>query len=57
MMITVSFFTNPFQERGTSESAELISSTFKKNESEVELEISNYRRYLSLKTRENGTNF
>jgi hypothetical protein len=41
MKFTVSFITNPFQERDTSQSAEFISAVFKENVSELELEIIN----------------
>jgi hypothetical protein len=57
MNFTVSFITNPFQERDISESAELTSSVFKENVSELELEIMNLQTDLSLKTRVNDTNF
>jgi hypothetical protein len=55
MKFTVSFITNPYQERDVSESAELTSSVFKGNMSE--LEIINLQRDLPLKTRINDTNF
>jgi hypothetical protein len=54
---SVSFITNLFQERDTSESAELLSSVFKENVSELEHEIINLHTGLSLKTRLNDTNF
>jgi hypothetical protein len=56
MKFTVSFITYPFQERDVSESAELISSVFKENISELELDIINLQTDLSLKTRVNDTN-
>jgi hypothetical protein len=54
---TVSFIINLFQERDISERAELISSVFKENLSELELEIINLQTDLSLKTIMNDTNF
>jgi hypothetical protein len=57
MKFTVSFITNQFQERDISESAELISSVFKENVSDLELEIINLQTDLSLKTRVNDTDF
>jgi len=57
MKFTVSFITNPFQDRDINESAEFISSVFKENVSELELEIINLQTDLSLKTRLNDTNF
>jgi hypothetical protein len=53
----VSFIINPFQGRDVSESAELISSVFKENVSELEFDIINFQTNLSLKTRLNDTNF
>jgi len=41
MKFTVSFITNPFQERDIKERAELISSVFKENVSELEIGIIN----------------
>jgi hypothetical protein len=57
MKFTVPFITDPFQERDKSESAELISSVFKENVSELKLEIVNFQTDLSLKTRVNDKNF
>jgi hypothetical protein len=54
MKFTVSFITNPFQERDVSKSAELISSVFRENLSELELEMINLQTDSSLKTRLNG---
>jgi hypothetical protein len=50
MKFTVSFITNLFQGRDVSESTELISSVFKENVSELELDIINVQTDLSLKT-------
>jgi hypothetical protein len=47
--LTVTLITNPFQERDVGESAELISSVFKENVSELKLEIINLQTDLSLK--------
>jgi hypothetical protein len=41
MKFTVSFTTNPFQQRDISASVELISSVFKGNVSELELDLIN----------------
>jgi hypothetical protein len=49
----VSFITIQFQERNVNESAELTSSVFKENVSELELEIVNLKTDLSSKTRLN----
>jgi hypothetical protein len=57
MKFTVSFITNPFQERDVIQSAELISSVFSENVNELVLEIINLQRDISLKTRLNDTNF
>jgi hypothetical protein len=45
MKFTVSFITNPFQEKDINESDELIFSVFKENVSEIELEIINLQTY------------
>jgi hypothetical protein len=52
---TVSFITNPFQERDVSENAEPISYVFKENVSELKLEIINFQTGLSLETRVDDT--
>jgi hypothetical protein len=57
MKFPVYFITNPFQERDVGESAELISSVFKENVSELKLENINLEADLSLKARVNDTNF
>jgi hypothetical protein len=57
MKFTVSFITNPFQERDISDSIELISSVFKENVSELEPEIIDLQTDLSLKTRVDVTDF
>jgi hypothetical protein len=46
MKFTLSFITNPYQERDVSEIAELISSVFKENVRELELEIINLQTEL-----------
>jgi hypothetical protein len=54
---TVSFITNPFQERDIGESDELISSMFNENVSELGLKIINLQTDLLLKTRVNDQTF
>lgn len=50
MKFTVSFTTDLFQQRDISERAELISSVFKGNVSDLELDILMCKTHLSLKT-------
>jgi hypothetical protein len=56
-VFTIYFITNPPQERVINESAAVISSVFKENVNEVELDVINFHRDLSLKTRANNIDF
>jgi hypothetical protein len=53
MKFTVSFIINPFQEGDISENAELTCSVFKEKVSELEIDITNWQREISMKTRVN----
>jgi len=54
---TVSFITNPPQERVINESTAIISAVFKENMNKVELDVINFHTDLLLKTRANNIDF
>lgn len=54
---TVSFITNPPQERVINESAAINFAVFKENVNKVELDVINFHTDLSLKTRSNNIDF
>jgi len=56
-VFTVSFITNPPQERLINESAAIISSVFQDNVNKVKLDVINLHTDLSLKTRTNDIDF
>lgn len=56
-VFTVSFITNPPQERVINERAAIISAVFKENMNKVELDVINFHTDLSLKTRANNIDF
>ena len=56
-VFTLSFITNPPQERVINEIAAIVSSVYKENVNKVELDVINLHTDLSLKTRENNIDF